>query len=125
MMSHAIRAVSVAGVLAVMAACSAPSAHAAPFDGPWSVLVVTHSGACDPANRFGIMIRDGIVQYMGAGAVSVSGRVSPSGRVSVSVSSGGQSANGLGRLADGRGSGTWRGRGNTGTCAGVWSASQG
>jgi hypothetical protein len=125
MMSHAIRAVSVAAVLAATAICSAPHAAAASFDGPWSVVVVTRSGACDASTRFGILIRGGTVHYMGSGAVSVSGRVAPSGQVSVSVSSSGQSANGSGRLADGRGSGTWRGRGSSGSCSGVWSASQG
>jgi hypothetical protein len=89
------------------------------------VVVITRNGACDPSTRFGILIRGGTVHYMGSGAVSVSGRVSPSGQVSVSVSSGGQSANGTGRLANGSGSGTWRGRGSGGSCAGVWSASQG
>ena len=125
MMSHAIRAVSMAAVLAATAVGSAPNAPAASFDGPWSVVVITRSGACDASTRFGILIRGGTVHYMGSGAVSVSGRVSPSGQVSVSVASSGQSANGSGRLANGSGSGTWRGRGSSGACAGVWSASQG
>jgi len=65
------------------------------------------------------------VSYLGGGAVSVSGRVSPNGQVNVNVSASGQSAAGVGRLSGGRGSGTWRGQGPSGTCAGVWSATQG
>jgi hypothetical protein len=125
MISHAIRAATVATTLAVAAASSSLPAHAASFEGPWSVLVITHRGACDQSTRFGIMVRGGAVYYLGGGGVSVSGRVSRSGHVSVSVSSSGQNAYGSGRLSNGRGSGTWRGRGSAGACSGVWSASQG
>jgi hypothetical protein len=125
MISHAIRAVAVVAVAAVAAGTSPLPAHAASFEGPWSVLVQTTRGSCEPSARFGILIRGGAVYYIGGGAVSVSGRVTPSGQVSVSVSSNGQSAYGSGRLANGRGSGTWRGQGNQGACSGVWSASQG
>jgi hypothetical protein len=125
MIRLSIRGAAAATILAVTAASSPLLAQAASFEGPWSVLVQTTRGNCDPSNRFGIMVRGGAVHYLGGGAVNVSGRVSPSGQVSVSVSSGGQSAHGSGRLANGRGSGTWRGQGNAGTCSGVWSASQG
>jgi hypothetical protein len=125
MVSHSIRAVTLATAFAVTTLAAAPSAHAASFDGPWSVLVITRSGACDQSYRYGVMIRGSTISYLGGGAVSVSGRVSKSGQVSVSVSSGGQSAVGSGRLRDGRGSGTWRGRGSSGSCSGTWSATQG
>jgi len=125
MISHSIRAVIVAMAFAVTAISTAPSAFAASFDGPWSVLVITKSGGCDQSYRYGLMIRGGSVTYLGGGSVNVSGRVTPSGQVSVNVSSGGQSALGTGRLSDGRGGGTWRGQDSTGTCAGTWSASQG
>jgi hypothetical protein len=125
MMSPAIRSVAAATVLAVTAVASPPLAHAASFDGTWSVNIITRSGPCDQSYRFGVAIRGGHVYYLGGGAVAVSGRVSRSGQVSVSVASGSQSASGTGRLANGRGGGTWRGRSPTGACAGVWSASQG
>jgi hypothetical protein len=125
MVSHSIRAVTLATAFAVTTLAAAPSAHAASFDGPWSVLVITRSGACDQSYRYGVMIRGSTISYLGGGAVSVSGRVSKSGQVSVAVSSGGQSAIGSGRLRDGRGSGTWRGRGSSGSCSGTWSATQG
>jgi hypothetical protein len=71
------------------------------------------------------MIRGGNVSYVGGGPVSVSGRVSKSGHVRVSVSAAGQSAIGSGRLSNGRGGGTWRGQGGSGSCSGTWSATQG
>lgn len=125
MISHSIRVAALTSVFAVTIFSAAPSADAASFDGPWSVLVVTKSGPCDQSYRYGVMIRGGYVSYLGGGNVSVSGRVSPSGQVSVSVSTGGQSAHGSGRLSDGRGGGTWRGQGPSGNCSGVWSATQG
>ena len=125
MIRHCIRAATVATVFAVTAVSAPPSVNAASFDGPWSVEVITRSGACDPSYRYGVMIRGGAVTYLGGGAVSVSGRISPNGQVSVSVSSGGQSAHGSGRLSGGRGGGTWRGQGSNGACAGTWSAVQG
>jgi len=125
MLSNSIRAATVATVLAVAAGSAPLPAHAASFDGPWSVVVVTRSGTCDPTYRYGLMIQGGRVTYLGGGSVSVSGSVSPSGAVRVSVSSGNQSASGSGQLSNGRGSGTWSGRSASGNCSGTWSASQG
>ncbi|HKA79845.1 MAG TPA: hypothetical protein VKD43_07405 [Xanthobacteraceae bacterium] len=125
MISQSIRAAIAATAFAATAVSALPSAQAASFDGPWSVVVVTKSGPCDQSYRYGVMIRGGFVSYLGGGAVSVSGRVNPAGHVSVNVSSGGQSALGSGRLSNGRGGGTWRGQGPQGTCSGTWSASQG
>jgi hypothetical protein len=71
------------------------------------------------------MIRGSTISYLGGGAVNVSGRVAKSGQVSVSLSAGGQSAVGSGRLRNGRGGGTWRGQGPSGSCSGTWSATQG
>jgi hypothetical protein len=125
MISQSIRAALAATAFAVTAVSATPLAQAASFDGPWSVVVVTRSGPCDQSYRYGVMIRGGSVSYLGGGAVSVSGRVNSAGHVSVSVSSGGQSAFGSGRLSNGRGGGTWRGQGPQGSCSGTWSASQG
>ena len=125
MINDSIRAVALATAFAVSAWAAVPPARAASFDGPWSVVVVTKKGPCDPSYRYGVMIRGGLVTYQGGGAVNVSGRVSKSGSVSVSVSAAGNSAIGSGRLSAGRGGGTWRGQGPQGACSGVWSATQG
>ncbi|HEY6704774.1 MAG TPA: hypothetical protein VI010_11790 [Xanthobacteraceae bacterium] len=125
MISHSIRAAMLATGLAVAMSSAGPSAHAASFDGPWSVLVVTRSGTCDQAYRYGVTIVGGVVYYAGGGPVSLTGRVSPSGNVTVRVSSGPQYALGSGRLSRSTGSGSWRGQGPNGSCAGVWSATRG
>jgi hypothetical protein len=92
------------------------------FDGNWSVLIVTDRGQCDPAYRYGLVIRNGQVIYEGDASVNVAGRVSGNGAVSVRVSAGSQSANGTGRLSSAQGGGTWRGNGSSGMCSGTWSA---
>src|SRR4029077_16513301 len=99
MISHSIRAATLATVFAAVMSSAAPSAHAASFDGPWSVVVMTRSGACDQAYRYGVMIARGVVHYAGGGPVSLTGRVSPSGAVTVRVSSGPQYAVGSGHLS--------------------------
>jgi hypothetical protein len=123
MISHSIRAAALATFFAV--SCTGPSAQAASFDGPWSVLVVTRNGPCDQAYRYGVTIIRGVVYYAGGGPVSLTGRVSPSGGVTVRVSSGPQYAIGTGRLSRSTGSGSWRGQGPSGVCTGVWSATRG
>src|SRR4051812_49679246 len=89
MISYSTRAVLLATAFAVSAFAAAPSADAASFDGPWSVVVITKSGGCDQSYRYGLMIRGSSVSYLGGAAVSVSGRVSPNGHVNVNVSAGG------------------------------------
>jgi hypothetical protein len=94
----------------------------AAFDGDWSVLIVTHGGACDPAYRYGVRIANGTVISDGSSAAAVQGRVTPTGAVRVTVRSGTQWADGFGRLSRNRGRGAWSGQGASGTCSGTWEA---
>jgi hypothetical protein len=117
------------GILAGLAAlfvtgwlCTSPHAMArTPFDGAWSVLIVTDRGTCDRAYRYALRIADGRVTYDDP-SFSVSGGVDPSGRVRVGVSAGGQSASGYGRLNGDYGEGLWSGRSTTSQCSGHWQA---
>ncbi len=71
MISHSIRAVTLATLFAVTMFAAGTSALAASFDGPWSVTVVTRSGPCDQAYRYGVTISRGVVYYAGGGPVSL------------------------------------------------------
>jgi hypothetical protein len=99
----------------------APPAGTA-FDGDWSVVIMTQSGGCDRAYRYGVRISNGDVIYDGGGPVDLEGHVYSNGVVRVSVSGAGQQAEGQGRLSRTVGTGTWRGQGSLGSCAGVWQA---
>jgi hypothetical protein len=117
-----IRNPIVAFVLTLTAMTSSGSAFArTPFDGAWSVLIMTSGGACASSYRYGVQIVDGAVIYEG-GMVNMQGRVTPRGAVRVALQSGGQSANGYGHLTKSRGNGIWKGQGSAETCSGTWIA---
>jgi hypothetical protein len=110
---------------AARGAAPAPRTAVAPataFDGAWSVLINTQSGPCDPQYRLGVRIVNGNIIHEGGGVANAQGQVAANGNVWVSVSSGGQSASGQGRLARDSGTGTWSGQGSAGTCVGTWQA---
>jgi hypothetical protein len=119
MISHLVRA----GVLASVCLGAIPTTASAQraFDGQWSVLIVTESGTCDRAYRYGISIQSGHVYYDG-GMARFSGRVAPSGAVSVHVTSGTSSASGTGRLSRNHGRGNWSGHSGGNSCSGYWTA---
>jgi hypothetical protein len=101
---------------------AAPAFAASAYDGNWSVVIATTSGGCDPTVRYPVAITNGMVVNAGDNPATVQGRVTPRGMVNVSVQSGGQWANGAGRLGMNTGSGVWRGQGSAGACAGTWVA---
>ena len=118
-----MKMMSTSHVLAVVivAAGAVSAAHArTPFDGSWSVQIMTQRGACEASSSLGVEIQDGVIS--GSGGMPVHGRVSNSGAVSVSVASGSSSANASGKLSASSGGGSWRGIGSKGPCSGRWSA---
>jgi hypothetical protein len=123
MMSYFFRSVALAGALASAGIAASPGTAVARtnYDGIWSVLIITQSGPCERAYRYGVQISNGRV-LGGDGSANLQGQVANNGAVRVSVSAGDQRAAGSGRLSRDRGSGLWRGQGPTGTCAGRWQA---
>jgi hypothetical protein len=119
MISHLVRASMLATVCVAAVATEAPART--PYDGAWSVLIVTSRGECDRAYRYGISIVDGRIVYDG-GMVNMSGRVSGNGSVYVTVSAGGARANGSGRLSRSAGRGSWSGYSGQNRCSGYWQA---
>jgi hypothetical protein len=107
-------------VLACMNGCGSALART-PFDGDWSVMIVTSNGACAASHRSGVQIANGVV-ISGGGLVDLQGQVTPKGAVRVTVQSGSQWANGYGHLTKTGGGGQWRGQGTSGSCSGTWIA---
>jgi len=116
------RALKLAALAAIAAAAAAPVMARTPYDGAWSVVILTRSGACEPSARFAVEIVNGRVIGPGGSGVAVRGQVSRAGAVSVSVRAQGQWASGYGRLGGSRGGGRWRGQSSGGSCAGSWVA---
>ena len=112
--------------LAILAASAVPAFPApiasgkAGFDGNWSVLIVTEKGTCDRAYRYPVRITNGSVGYAGEASFNVVGRVGANGAVTVTVSRGGQSATGTGRMSRSDATGRWATA--SGECSGSWSA---
>jgi hypothetical protein len=107
--------------LAVAATLSATTTttFAAPrYDGTWSVLVVTEKGTCDPAYRYPIRITNGSLINAGGNPFIITGKIAQTGAITVTISAGGKSAIGSGRLAGDAGTGSWTG----GECSGSWTA---
>lgn len=88
-----------------------------PYDGQWSVTIVTKSGNCEPTAQYPLTVNDGKITAPGA---DVSGRVGPAGLVKVSF----QGAFANGQLSGNAGSGKWNGASAGIPCSGSWQASR-
>lgn len=104
----------------MLAALASSSAASAPYDGDWSVVIITDQGNCDRAYRYPVTIEDGRVRYGGTADFEASGKVSSKGVVQVTIRRGQQGAEGRGKLSEGSGSGTWKS--SAGECSGSWTA---
>jgi len=125
---RAILAVAVAALLVTSATQPSDAvpraARYAPtrvFDGLWSVSIVTYSGDCDRGYRYPLRIWEGRVLKADSDPnYNVSGAVARNGAIGVTVSGGGQTASGIGRLTRNSGAGIWRT--SNGECSGRWTA---
>ena len=95
--------------------------HGSFYDGDWSVLIQTTRGNCPPALRAGVRILGGRVLAEDS-SFQLNGEVASGGAVRVTVSAGGQSAGGFGRLSRDSGGGLWRT--SSGECSGQWTAAR-
>ena len=120
--ARAVFAIAFAAAAIVLAGAPEPVRAQASTDGSWSVLIITETGECDRAYRYGIRIKGGQILYDGEAGVSFTGRVESNGQVAATVQRGEQSATGSGRLSGSIGAGTWTGKSNTGACGGRWEA---
>jgi len=107
------------GALVAATTLASTSSFAAPrYDGLWSVSIVTEKGDCDRGYRYPIRISNGQLVNAGDSAFTITGKVGDTGAITVTVSAGGKSATGIGRLAGNEGGGMWTG----GACSGSWTA---
>jgi len=110
---------------AVMPSDAAAARRRAPltsvYDGLWSVSIVTVVGDCDRGYRYPLRIVGGhVLKADDDSAYAVAGAVGRGGAIGVTISGGGQTATGRGRLWRGQGRGVWRT--SNGRCSGNWTA---
>jgi hypothetical protein len=105
--------------LAIIATTTSIAAARTPYDGRWSLSIVTERGECSTYN-FPVDITNGNVSF--PGLVRASGRVTGKGSVRVTVAVQDKYASGSGRLSLGSGRGRWSGRSGSDRCSGSWSA---
>jgi hypothetical protein len=100
---------------------------AASYDGHWSLVAQTTKGHCG-VTGWNVAITGGRLYYPGGFfmgyPVGLSGTVAPSGRIRVNVTAGPRVGTGTGQLGRAQGRGTWAGRGPSGTCSGIWTATR-
>ena len=121
------RIASLALAAIVTAAPCVPPAMAAKFDGTWSMVAVTTRGRCGVI-PMGLEIRRGRIQSTGGSfalyPIQIGGSVSANGHVRMKAVAGPRIALGTGRFGKSEAKGTWKGRGPSGLCSGVWNASR-
>jgi type 1 fimbria pilin len=100
-----------------LTASAAPAMAQTPYDGLWSVTIVTRTGSCEPSARSTLTVADGKISAAGA---DVSGSIGREGIVRVSIN--GAYANG--HLNGNAGSGKWNGASAGIPCSGHWEASR-
>lgn len=112
-------AIATASTIVAVAIVASTTSFALPrYDGLWSVSVVTEKGDCDRGYRYPVRISNGMLANAGDAVFTITGRVGGGGTIKVTVSGGGRSATGSGRLAGNIGVGSWTG----GSCSGSWTA---
>lgn len=110
-----------------LSCCATLPARAANFDGAWDMTAYTTRGHCGTVN-IGLGVRRGRLYSTGGFfalyPIEIGGRVSPSGYAQIKAVAGPRVAQGTGRFSANGARGTWKGRGPSGLCSGVWRASR-
>ena len=89
-------------------------------DGIYAVDIVTRHGSCDRDYHWMIAVSGGRVRSAGDRVMEASGRINQRGIVALAFEGFGEVATATGKLARGKGSGTWSS--TTMQCAGSWRA---
>jgi hypothetical protein len=114
-------ALSAAVTLLSFAALAKP----APFDGAWTMVLVTTSGHCGVI-KIGMAVTGGKISATSGKFVmhkiALAGRISGSGATKINGVAGPRQAIGTGQFTRSKGVGKWNGTGPSGVCSGVWTA---
>lgn len=109
--------------------CALPPAVAAPtpYDGSWSMVLVTTSGHCGNI-KIGMAVKGGQISATSGKFVmhriALAGRIAGSGATKINGVAGPRKAYGIGKFNRARGVGDWNGTGPSGVCSGYWVANR-
>lgn len=116
-------AIAITSTIVATAIIASTASFALPrYDGLWSVSIVTEKGDCDRGYRYPVRISNGTLANAGDTMITITGKVAGTGAITVTVTAGGKSAIGSGRLAGNIGMGSWTGSWTGGSCSGSWTA---
>jgi hypothetical protein len=116
-------AIAITSTIVASAIIASTASFALPrYDGLWSVSIVTEKGDCDRGYRYPVRISNGTLANAGDTMITITGKVAGTGAITVTVTAGGKSATGSGRLARNIGMGSWAGSWTGGSCSGSWTA---
>lgn len=116
-------AIAITSTIVASAIIASTASFALPrYDGLWSVSIVTEKGDCDRGYRYPVRISNGTLANAGDTMITITGKVAGTGAITVTVTAGGKSATGSGRLAGNIGMGSWTGSWTGGSCSGSWTA---
>ena len=125
MIGNALRAAALTAAFALVS--FAALAKAAPYDGSWTMVLVTTSGHCGVI-KMGMAVAGGHISATSGKFVmhkiSLAGLISGSGATKINGVAGPRQAIGTGRFTKGKGSGKWNGTGPSGVCSGYWIANR-
>ena len=120
-----MRAVALAAAFATLS--FAALAKAAPFDGSWTMALVTTSGHCGVI-KMGMAVKGGHISATSGKFVmhkiALAGLISGTGQTKINGVAGPRQAIGTGRFTRANGSGKWNGTGPSGVCSGYWVANR-
>jgi len=101
----------------VLTGAISPALAQSPYDGLWTVTIITNTGSCEPTASSTLTVTDGKISAPGT---DVTGSIGHEGLVKVSIN--GAYANG--QITGNSGSGKWNGASAGIPCSGRWHASR-
>jgi hypothetical protein len=126
MTANRISGLAAAASLAALC-LSSPAMAASPYDGSWTMQLVTTSGHCGVINM-GMAINGGHISATSGKFVmhkiALNGLIWGSGKTKINGVAGPRQAVGIGHFTKAKGSGKWNGTGPAGVCSGYWVAAR-
>lgn len=121
-MKHArpLAGLALAAVFVTSTLADAAPSLRGPFDGRWSVEVITESGTCDRAFRWSLGVGGGRVTDIGGNIAKAAGGIDRGGRVSVTLTNNSGVLTARGAASGNWGQGTWVAPSRQ--CSGRWRA---